>query len=220
MNTRVLVHHGTGSSIVAATTLVALLVLVGACLMLGLRRRGWRRVLLLGAGIGVAFQVAHFAEHVAQAGYWAWHSSEAPWMTPWAGALARSFGSLAPGTPSFGMEAMHLVGNAIFLAGALATVTALTRFGPASSRRPARTAVWVQSVHVLEHVALTVSVVLTGRAIGMSTGFGALDPGPSLWTYRVWWHLTINALATALLVVAISRWRRGERAAPTLAYVT
>ncbi len=56
-------NHGSGSSIVAAATLTALLVVVGGCWALGLRRHRWRRVLLFGAG--AVFQLGHFAEHLA-----------------------------------------------------------------------------------------------------------------------------------------------------------
>jgi hypothetical protein len=107
------------------------------------------------------------------------------------------------------MEALHLVGNSIFLAGAVAILFLVVRSGPVGSHRPARAGVAVQSAHVLEHVALTVSVVVGSRPRGLSTLFGALDPGPGLWTYRIWWHLTVNAIATALLATALIRWRRG-----------
>lgn len=208
--------HDSAASALAAATLIALLVAVGVLLGLGLRRQGWRGLLFDGACIGTVFQLGHFAEHVAQAGYWARHPSEAPWMTPWAGALAESFSALAPATPGFGMEAMHLVGNAIFLSGAAAVLAVLSRIGSTSSKRLARSGVVVQTVHVAEHVALTVSVALSGRAIGVSTMFGALDPGRVLWTYRVWWHLTINAMATTMLLLAIARRSRAQEAVATV----
>jgi hypothetical protein len=202
-------HHGNASSPVGAVAIIALLALVVGFLLVGLVRRQWRWPLLAGVAAGAVFQLGHFGEHVAQAGYWAGHTEEAPWMTPWASALARSVGGLVPGTPTFGMEALHLVGNAIFLTGVVAIYVAVLRDGSAFSQRPARAGVAVQSVHVLEHVALTLSVLVGGRARGISTGFGLLVPGPGLWTYRVWWHLTINAIATALLAAAVVRSRRG-----------
>ena len=215
-------HDVSDTSLAGAVALVALLAAVVVCLALGLVRRQWRWPLLAGVVAGALFQLGHFGEHVTQAGYWAAHTDEAPWMTPWASALARSFGRLAPGTAGFGMEALHLVGNAIFLTGAVAIYVAVLRDGPPSSQRPARAGVAVQSVHVLEHVALTVSVLVGSRPRGISTGFGLLDPGPGLWTYRVWWHLSINAVATALLAVAVVRWRRSTAAATVIrpAYVT
>jgi hypothetical protein len=46
--------------------------------------------------------------------------------------------------------------------------------------------------------------------------FGTLDPGPGRWTYRVWWHLVINAFAMTLLALAVARRRdRGVAAAET-----
>jgi hypothetical protein len=74
-------------------------------------RRGVGRGLLVAAALGVVFQFGHFGEHAAQTGFWLAHRGEAPWMTPWASALADSLAELAPGTPGFGMEALHLVDN-------------------------------------------------------------------------------------------------------------
>jgi hypothetical protein len=215
-------HHTAHASTAGAIALVALLGVVAACLAVGVGRR-WAVILAVGAGAGALFQLGHFAEHVAQAGYWVAHRGDAPWMTPWANALADSFQRIAPGAPGFGMEALHLVGNTIFLAGAVAILAVVTRDAPVQSHRPARLGVWVQTAHVVEHVALTVSVLLAERAIGVSTLFGGLDPGPWLWTYRIWWHLAINATATLLLVTATIRWRRQRAsdaplpAAPALA---
>jgi hypothetical protein len=199
--------HLTRASLAGAIALTSLAVAVLTALAIGLltRRRSW--ALLAAATAGGAFQLSHFSEHLAQAGYWITHSDEAPWMTPWAAALADSFGRLASGTPSFGMEALHLVGNTIFLAAAVA-ILAVVRRAPTDSRRPARIGVVAQAVHVAEHVSLTVSVLMTRRALGFSTLFGTLDPGPRLWSYRVWWHLSINAIATTLAAIALIRWRR------------
>jgi hypothetical protein len=215
--------HGSVTPLAGAVGLLALFAAVVACLALALLRRQWRWALGAGASAAALFQLAHFSEHLTQAGYWTAHTDEAPWMTPWAATLARSFARFAPGTPGFGMEALHLVGNAIFLTGAVAIYVAVARYGPPSSQRPARAGVAVQSVHVLEHVALTVSVLVGSRPRGISTGFGLLDPGPGLWTYRVWWHLTINAIATAMLAVALIRWRRDTAPSTNVhpaAYVT
>jgi hypothetical protein len=200
-------HDHYNDSILAATVLTALLVGVAACLALGVRRKGWGGVLLAGAVGGGLFQIGHFAEHVAQVGYWSTHRDQAPWMTPWANALARSFQAMASDTAGFGMEALHLVGNLIFLAGAAAILAVLARSGVNDGRRLARAGVGVQAVHVAEHIALTTSVVLVGRPVGVSTLFGTLDPDPGLWTYRVWWHLVVNAIGTALLALAVARRR-------------
>jgi hypothetical protein len=209
-------HHAASPSTLPAVTLLALLAGVTAALALARRHPGRRGALLAAAIGGLVFQAVHVVEHGLQAGYWALHPSEPPWMTPWAHTFAASFGTLAPGTPSFGMEALHLVGNAIFLAGVTAVSAALARSARPAGQRAARTALWVQRAHVAEHVVLTATVVLTGRAIGVSTLFGALDPGPALWTYRVWWHLAINVAATSAVVVALQRHRR-HRPAPSYA---
>lgn len=199
-------HDAANPSILGATVLVCLLTAVGGLALSS--RHGGLRGLLAAAVIGIAFQVGHFTEHAAQAGYWVAHRAQAPWMTPWAHALADSFGALAPGTPGFGMEALHLVGNAIFLAGAVAALATLARVGPSRATTLARRAVLVQAIHVAEHVALTTSVVAGRRPIGLSTLFGTVDPGPTLWTYRVWWHFTINAVATTFVLLAAVEWRR------------
>jgi hypothetical protein len=200
--------HSAQASLAGATALIILAAAVIAGLAAGLVTKRWRSALIATAVTGGVFQLAHFAEHLAQSGYWTAHRDQAPWMTPWAQALADSFGGLAPGTPSFGMEALHLAGNAIFLAGAVAILVVVTRYGPVAARRPARLGVVVQAVHVAEHVGLTVSVLVAGRAYGLSTLLGSLDPGPGLWSYRILWHLTINATATALLAAALIRCAR------------
>lgn len=212
-------HHASNSSIAGSAPFIVLLTAVTGLALCS--RHGGRRGLLAAAVAGIAFQLGHFSEHVAQAGYWVTHSSEAPWMTPWAHALADSFGALAPGTPGFGMEALHLTGNAIFLAGAVAALAVLSRVGVPRATTLARRAVWAQAVHVAEHVALTTSVATGSKPLGMSTLFGTLDPGQALWTYRIWWHLTINAVATTLIVLAVAEWRRhvhgSESTRPALA---
>ena len=184
--------HITHQSLAGAVALLVLLGLVVTALAAGLTRRRWPLALVAAAIGGGVFQLGHFAEHVAQAGYWLAHRSDAPWMTPWASSLASSFGRLATGTPGFGMEALHLTGNMIFFGGATAIAVVISRGGRPDARRPARLGVAVQGLHVLEHVALTATVLAGGPARGLSTLFGTLDPGPGLWTYRVWWHLTIN----------------------------
>jgi hypothetical protein len=204
--------HTSNPSLAGAVALLILAGLVAAGLAVGLARRRWAVALLAAAIGGGVFQLGHFAEHLAQASYWVTHRDDAPWMTPWASSLAHSFGRLASGTPSFGMEALHLVGNLIFLIGAFPILCIVNRRGRTDVQRPARMGVAVQTVHVLEHVALTATVLAGGPARGLSTGFGLFDPGPGLWTYRVWWHLTINAIGTVALAAALLRWRRSAPA--------
>ncbi|MGH9137829.1 MAG: DUF6008 family protein, partial [Acidimicrobiales bacterium] len=104
----------------ATAGIVVLLVAVTGCLAIGLGAPVQRRTVLLAAAFaGGAFQLAHLAEHTAQAGYWIGHTDAPPWMTPWADVLMARLQSVAPGTPGFGLESLHLVGNAIFLAAAV-----------------------------------------------------------------------------------------------------
>jgi hypothetical protein len=66
----------------------------------------------------VVFQLVHFIEPVARLGYWAMHTSSAPWLTPWS--MAGRELLVVDSTPASGNELLHLVGNLILLAGVLA----------------------------------------------------------------------------------------------------
>jgi Family of unknown function (DUF6008) len=170
--------------------------------------------------LGVVGQIGHFQEHVAQAGYWLAHPNAQPWMTPWATGLANGFGRVDTSKPALGMEILHLIGNFIFLAG-LAGVVVITRRAPQTRTRVwGRMGVWMQGIHGLEHLALTVSVALgASQAIGLSTWFGLIDPGPGLWTFRIWWHLIANAIGTMIFAMALYHlWR--ERTTIDAAYQT
>lgn len=161
-------------------------------------------------GVGAVGQLGHFQEHVAQAGYWILHPMSPAWMTPWGDSLARGMGQVDPSKPSLGMEILHLMGNFVFLAG-LVGIVQITRRSTRhlKSRKWARMGVWMQGIHGLEHVVLTVSIALgAGRAVGLSTWFGAIEPGPALTTYRVWWHFAANLVGTAILVMSLYHlWR-------------
>jgi len=170
---------------------------------------GWRvSPWLVVAAAGIGFQVVHFVEHLAQLSYWALHPAEAPWLTPWAeaGRDALAVG----GDPATGTELLHLLGNVIFLVG----LVALWRYARRSGEREGgalRAGLWLQGVHVGEHVLLTGSWALFGRALGFSTLFGALS-GPALAGFRVWWHFLMNLAVTVLAVVAL--WAFRERETP------
>ncbi|KUN77918.1 hypothetical protein AQJ66_32400 [Streptomyces bungoensis] len=170
-------------------------------------------------GLGVIGQVGHFQEHVAQVGYWVAHPYSPAWMTPWGTGLARGMGQVDPTKPTLGMEILHLVGNFIFLAG-LVGIAQITQRAARNlkSRKWARMGVWMQTIHGLEHVVLTLSVALGAtRAIGLSTWFGLIEPGPALVTYRVWWHFVANLIGTAILAIAVYHlWK--ERRAVKAAY--
>ncbi len=160
-------------------------------------------------GLGVIGQIGHIQEHIAQAAYWVFHPGSPGWMTPWGTGLAAGLQQLLPGRPTFGMEFLHLTGNFIFLAGLVGVMLITRRALGTTSRRWARMGVWMQGLHGLEHLALTLSIALGApRAIGFSTWFGLMDPGPGLWTYRVWWHFIANVLGTAVFAVALYHlWR-------------
>ncbi|MEO6500642.1 MAG: DUF6008 family protein [Jatrophihabitantaceae bacterium] len=172
-------------------------------------RRGVRRPWVFrGAvgviGIGLVGQVGHMQEHVAQAAYWIAHPNTKPWMTPWGDSLARGYGQIDASKPSLGMEILHLVGNFIFLAGLAGVVLITARVRKSRARRWGKMGVWMQGIHGLEHVALTLSIALGAkRAVGLSTWFGALPVGPGLWTYRIWWHGLANLVGSMVFAIAV-----------------
>ncbi|MEV0005831.1 DUF6008 family protein [Micromonospora sp. NPDC050980] len=169
-------------------------------------------------GLGVLGQIGHVQEHIAQAGYWVAHPNAKPWMTPWGDGLANGFGQVDPTKPSLGMEVLHLTGNFIFLAGLAGIMLITKRAASTVSRRWARMGVWMQGIHGLEHLLLTLSVAFGAKqAIGLSTWFGTLQPGPGLWTYRIWWHALANLVGSVIFAIALYHlWR--ERKVVRAAY--
>lgn len=204
-------HH----SVSAWDTLGAILLLAWAVAMwaaVGVlavaNRRGVRPGVFYGAagviGIGLVGQVGHVQEHVAQAGYWIANSGSKPWMTPWGDSLARGYGQIDASKPSLGMEILHLVGNFIFLAGLAGVVLITARVRNSRARRWGKMGVWMQGIHGVEHVVLTLSVAFgASRAWGLSTWFGALPAGPGLWTYRIWWHGLANLVGSIVFAIAV-----------------
>ena len=95
---------------------------------------------------------------------------------------------------------MHLVGNTIFFVGVLAlfVLARETR----TRNRSIQGAVLFQGLHFLEHILLTATVFVTGTAWGASTMFGRWS-GSELSSHRVWWHFTVNAIATAIVLSAL-----------------
>ncbi len=175
--------------------------------MITLPRRRQRRVILGVAVAGIGFQLFHLAEHTVQMVMWILHPQRAPFMSSWAHEASQILGRVDQTRASEttivaarGMEYLHLVGNLVFLAG----VGALWRFaqGYRSAQAQATRALWVQCAHVAEHVVLVASLLIVGRPVGLSTGFGLLD-GTRLSTFRVWWHGGVNLLATVMCVVAV-----------------
>jgi hypothetical protein len=160
-------------------------------------------------GLGVIGQLGHIQEHIAQTGYWVLHPDQKPWMTAWGTGLANGFGQIDPSKPSLGMEALHFTGNLIFLAGIVGVAQITRRALGTKTRKWAKMGVWMQGVHGIEHGVLTLSVAMgASQAIGLSTWFGLLEPGPGLWTYRIWWHMLANLIGTVIFGIALYHlWR-------------
>lgn len=165
----------------------------------GVSARTFRAITYI-AVAGVGFQVAHFVEHVAQLGYWFAHPLEAPWLTPWA-----VFGrDMLAGGGATGTELLHLIGNGIFFVGLIGMCLVLVcKQLSINDHLLLKRAIMWQGVHVAEHVALTATWVMFGKAIGISTFFGLVSAGPFSSSYRVWWHFAINLFVTVLATRAL-----------------
>jgi hypothetical protein len=134
----------------------------------------------------------HFVEHIAQLGYWFLNPAEAPWITPWA--LPVRDALAVAGEVPLGNELLHLAGNLVFLGGLMALAIYWNRRGGEASPH-LRTALWVQGIHMGEHVVLTASTIILGKAVGLSTFLGLIS-GPAMTSFRVWFHFLINLVAT------------------------
>jgi hypothetical protein len=161
------------------------------------------------AVIALGVQAAHLLEHAAQLGYCVTHPRDAPWMSPWAMDLKHRLA--VGGNHALGAELLHLMGNLMFMGGLVALV-AVRRAGGQTfgAMGHLRTAVFVQALHVAEHVALTSTVLLGSRAIGVSTFFGLVD-GSATTSWRVWFHFLINLGASSYAGLALLE-RLGSRA--------
>ena len=190
---------------------LALLVLsfgVVAALLFGLLARGPRRDAALSKVVvgAVGFQVFHFLEHGLQLGYWFVNPKEKPWLTPWAqtGVDGLAFWcQIWPGEGQAGQrgaELLHLVGNSIFFAGVIALFLLAKERNVRN--RSVSTALIFQGFHFAEHTLLTVTVFLTGTGWGASTMFGRWS-GSELSSHRVWWHFTVNGIATTVAIFAL-----------------
>jgi hypothetical protein len=173
-------------------------------------RRPWvYRASLTVIVIGVIGQIGHLAEHVAQAVYWIGHANAPAWMTPWGTGLARGFGQVDKSKPTLGMEILHLDGNFIFLSGIAAVMVITRRARTTQTRRWGRMGMWMQTIHGMEHISLTLSVWLGAKkAIGLSTWFGLMAAGPGATTYRVWWHFIANVMGSYIFAMAVWNLRR------------
>ncbi|HEX4705327.1 MAG TPA: DUF6008 family protein, partial [Pseudonocardiaceae bacterium] len=104
---------------------------------------------------GVVGQIAHLWEHIAQVIFWVKHPSAPSGMSPWGMALSMGYGQMNKAMPTLGMETLHLVGNFIFLAGLAAAMVLTRRFRGTTARKWATMGVWMQGIHGLEHLSLT-----------------------------------------------------------------
>lgn len=171
------------------------------------------RFIMYAAIAALVFQAVHFVEHVAQLGYWFAHPADAPWLTPWA-VQGRDILAVG-GEPALGNELLHLLGNLIFLGGLVGLVAVCSRRQRTGKEYPAlRTAVVIQGFHVVEHVALTATSLIYGKAIGLSTFLG-LVAGPVMTSFRVWFHLLINLVATWYAGRALAELNAGGILIPT-----
>lgn len=176
--------------------------------MTGVGARPFRMIAAV-AVAGIAFQAVHFVEHIAQALYWVAHPTAPPWLTPWA--VAGRDVLVVDGTAGSGAELLHLVGNGIFLAALFALcVLAACKATTVREFRGLRPAIMWQSFHVMEHIALTGTYLLFGKAMGVSTLFGLVGAGPLMWSYRVWFHFAINLVATVYAVRAMGEMHRRQ----------
>ena len=104
------------------------------------------------------------------------------------------------------MELLHLYGNAIYLVG----IVGLWGF---IRTRVVLIALIIESLHVFEHIMLTLTVLYFDTPIGLSTLFGAPMSDFASVAYRVWWHFLANAIPTGLVTCAlIARYRQIARA--------
>jgi hypothetical protein len=174
--------------------------------------------LLLGtvAGLGLLFQVGHFAEHAFQFAVWVLGDlsnicgRDTPWMSPWVTELVRQTGLLLfPKADEgrrmvLGMELLHLVGNSIFLVG-LASLYYCVR------SKWVRWAFYIETFHLYEHIMLTATALFIGRPIGLSTLFGGVNVlGDREFAVgcRVIWHFAMNLLPMPFAMVGLmEHWR-------------
>jgi hypothetical protein len=206
---------GMNHSVPTTDTVGAILLLAWAVAMWGavgalfLANRGRARPWVFNGaaaviGIGIVGQIGHLQEHVAQAGYWVLHPNAKAWMTPWGTALANGYGQIDKSKPTLGMEILHLVGNFIFLAGITGVVLITSRARRTTARKWGKMGTWMQGIHGLEHISLTLSVALGAKkAIGLSTWFGLLDAGAGATTYRIWWHAIANLIGSYIFAMAV-----------------
>jgi hypothetical protein len=178
-------------------------------------------VLAAVAGMGLAFQVGHFAEHAIQFGVWILGDisnicgRDTPWMSPWVTEMVRRGGIfLFPAANEarqmmMGMEVLHLIGNIIFL-------TSLGCLYYCVRSKWIRWALYIEGFHFYEHLMLTLSAYFIGKPIGLSTlfgGAGVIGSREFAVGYRVTWHFAMNLLPMPFAMVGLMEHMR-SRAIP------
>ena len=177
-------------------------------------------VLAAVAGLGMAFQVGHFAEHAFQFGVWILGDlsnicgRDTPWMSPWVTEMVRWVGVMlfptsdAPRQMMMGMEVLHLIGNSIFL-------TSLGCLYYCVRSKWIRWAFCIEGFHLYEHVMLTLSAYFLGKPFGMSTlfgGAGIIGSREFAVGYRVSWHFAMNLLPMPFAMIGLMEHMRSKAA--------
>jgi len=175
------------------------------------------KVFIIMIGLGVAFQIGHFIEHLVQFLMWVFSDRTKPWMSPIAEWLTMCLSkvtdtgicSTTSKPMAVGMELLHLTGNTIFLA----TIFMLLLRDLINGFVLNHYTYWafiIEGLHLCEHLALTISVILTGHALGVSTLFGHISSFPidTAVGYRVTFHFVMNLIPSILLMLAL---RKGDR---------
>jgi hypothetical protein len=175
-------------------------------------------VLAAVAGLGLAFQVGHFAEHAIQFGVWILGDlsnicgRDTPWMSPWVTEMVRQAGLIllpsadAPRQMMLGMEVLHLIGNSIFL-------TSLGCLYYCVRSRWIRWAILIEGFHLYEHLMLTLTAYFVGKPIGLSTlfgGAGIVGSREFAVGYRVTWHFAMNLLPMPFAMIGLMEHMRGK----------
>jgi hypothetical protein len=174
-----------------------------------LKPLGWAALAV--AMLGTAFQVGHFTEHAIQAGQWLFVSRNHAWMSELACWLSVHMGA----TMASGMEVLHLTGNLIFLV-TIALWIVLDTSGNPWLRR----AFAVEAFHLSEHVSLTATVLLYGKAAGWSTLFGFAGAAfgyDGAVGFRVLWHFGMNLVPSLFMLWAMLPRDYGTKAAQAVA---
>lgn len=160
-----------------------------------------RSLLVAVCAFGFALQLFHGLEHVAQTVAWVREPALTPWLSQWA---AAGRDGLAVGLwrqRGTATEVLHLAGNLVFLV-ALTAGSVVAR--PAGRGWWLRRGLAVQGVHVAEHLLLVTTLLVTGRAEGLTTLFGLINPPSQLaFGFRVLLHLAFNLAGCYLLIRAV-----------------